>query len=36
MQKKILIKNAKAIAYTVPMTATTGVAIYRFLSNTPA
>lgn len=30
------IKNGKGIAYTVPMTGTVGVAIYRFLSNTPA
>lgn len=30
------IKNGKGIAYTVPMTGTIGVAIYRFLSNTPA
>ena len=29
------IKNGKGIAYTVPMTGTIGVAIYRFLSNTP-
>lgn len=27
------IKNGKGIAYTVPMTSTIGVAIYRFLSN---
>ena len=26
----------KGIAYTIPMTGTIGVAIYRFLSNTPA
>ena len=30
------IRNGKGIAYTVPMTGTIGVAIYRFLSNTPA
>ena len=30
------IKNGKGIAYTVPMTGTIGVAIYRFLSNTTA
>ncbi|MBR6782719.1 MAG: hypothetical protein IKM33_05955 [Clostridia bacterium] len=30
------IKNGKGIAYTIPMTGTIGVAIYRFLSNTPA
>ena len=29
------IKNGKGIAYTIPMTGTVGVAIYRFLSNTP-
>lgn len=29
------IKNGKGIAYTIPMTGTIGVAIYRFLSNTP-
>ena len=29
------IKNGKGIAYTSPMTGTVGVAIYRFLSNTP-
>ena len=28
------IRNGKGIAYTVPMTSTIGVAIYRFLSNT--
>lgn len=28
------IKNGKGIAYTIPMTGTIGVAIYRFLSNT--
>lgn len=27
------IKNGKGIAYTVPLTSTIGVAIYRFLSN---
>jgi hypothetical protein len=27
------IKNGKGIAYTVPMTGTIGVAIYRFLAN---
>jgi hypothetical protein len=37
MEKKFkTIKNGKGIAYTVPMTGTIGVAIYRFLSNTPA
>ena len=30
------IRNGKGIAYTIPMTGTIGVAIYRFLSNTPA
>ena len=35
-QKFKTIKNGKGIAYTVPMTGTIGVAIYRFLSNTPA
>ncbi len=30
------IKNGKGIAYTIPMTGTIGVAIYRFLSNTPS
>ena len=30
------IKNGKGIAYTIPMTGTVGVAIYRFLSNTTA
>ena len=35
-QKFHTIKNGKGIAYTVPMTGTIGVAIYRFLSNTPA
>ena len=34
-QKFSTIKNGKGIAYTVPMTGTIGVAIYRFLSNTP-
>ena len=34
-QKFKTIKNGKGIAYTVPMTGTIGVAIYRFLSNTP-
>lgn len=34
-QKFRTIKNGKGIAYTVPMTGTIGVAIYRFLSNTP-
>ena len=29
------IKNGKGIAYTIPMTGTIGVAIYRFLSNPP-
>ncbi len=29
------IRGGKGIAYTVPMTGTIGVAIYRFLSNTP-
>ena len=33
-QKFKTIKNGKGIAYTVPMTGTVGVAIYRFLSNT--
>ncbi len=33
-QKFKTIKNGKGIAYTVPMTGTIGVAIYRFLSNT--
>ena len=28
------IRNGKGIAFTVPMTGTVGVAIYRFLSNT--
>ena len=37
LEKKFkTIKNGKGIAYTVPMTGTIGVAIYRFLSNTPA
>ncbi len=35
-QKFKTIKNGKGIAYTIPMTGTIGVAIYRFLSNTPA
>lgn len=35
-QKFKTIKNGKGIAYTIPMTGTVGVAIYRFLSNTPA
>ena len=35
-QKFKTIKNGKGIAYTIPMTDTIGVAIYRFLSNTPA
>ena len=35
-QKFKTIKNGKGIAYTVPMTGTVGVAIYRFLSNTLA
>ncbi len=35
-QKFNTIRNGKGIAYTVPMTGTIGVAIYRFLSNTPA
>lgn len=35
-QKFKTIKNGKGIAYTVPMTGTIGVAIYRFLSNTTA
>ena len=34
-QKFKTIKNGKGIAYTIPMTGTVGVAIYRFLSNTP-
>jgi hypothetical protein len=34
-QKFKTIKNGKGIAYTIPMTGTIGVAIYRFLSNTP-
>jgi len=29
------IKNGKGIAYTVPMSATIGVAIYQFLANIP-
>ena len=29
------IKNGKGIAYTVPMSGTIGVAIYRFLANLP-
>ena len=29
------IKNGKGIAYTVPMSGTIGVAIYRFLANIP-
>ncbi len=33
-QKFRTIKNGKGIAYTIPMTGTIGVAIYRFLSNT--
>jgi hypothetical protein len=33
-QKFKTIKNGKGIAYTIPMTSTIGVAIYRFLSNT--
>lgn len=35
-QKFKTIRNGKGIAYTVPMTGTIGVAIYRFLSNNPA
>lgn len=35
-QKFKTIKNGKGIAYTIPMTGTIGVAIYQFLSNTPA
>ena len=35
-QKFKTIKNGKGIAYTIPLTGTIGVAIYRFLSNTPA
>ena len=36
LEKKFkTIKNGKGIAYTIPMTGTVGVAIYRFLSNTP-
>jgi hypothetical protein len=35
-QKFKTIRNGKGIAYTVPMTGTIGVAIYRFLSNTLA
>lgn len=35
-QKFKTIKNGKGIAYTVPMTGTIGVAIYRFLSNMSA
>ena len=35
-QKFKTIKNGKGIAYTIPMTGTIGVAIYRFLSNTMA
>ncbi len=34
-EKFASIKNGKGIAYTIPMTGTIGVAIYRFLSNTP-
>ncbi len=34
-QKFKTIKNGKGIAYTIPMSGTIGVAIYRFLSNTP-
>ena len=34
-QKFKTIKNGKGIAFTTPMTGTIGVAIYRFLSNTP-
>lgn len=34
-QKFKTIKSGKGIAYTIPMTGTIGVAIYRFLSNTP-
>lgn len=34
-QKFKTIRNGKGIAYTIPMTGTIGVAIYRFLSNTP-
>ncbi len=30
------IRGGKGIAYTIPMTGTIGVAIYQFLSNTPA
>ncbi len=30
------IRNGKGIAYTIPMTGTIGVAIYRFLANIPA
>ena len=33
-QKFKTIKNGKGIAYTIPLTGTIGVAIYRFLSNT--
>ena len=32
-EKFATIKNGKGIAYTVPLTSTIGVAIYRFLSN---
>ena len=35
-QKFKTIKNGKGIAYTVPMTGTVGVAVYRVLSNPPA
>lgn len=35
-QKFKTIRNGKGIAYTIPMTGTIGVAIYRFLSNTTA
>ena len=35
-QKFKTIRNGKGIAYTIPMTGTIGVAIYQFLSNTPA
>lgn len=30
------VRNGKGIAFTVPLSSTIGVAIYRFLSNTPA
>ena len=35
-QTKEIVEEFLCIAYTIPMTGTIGVAIYRFLSNTPA